>query len=164
MANSLVEQYRTLKPDDQRTGGESAGVIISIAVRDYMLEGMSRFGNDEAKWRFKCPACGAIQSPESLMALSKLSTVEIFPLTANTNCSTCGADVKNCSPTSLYFVKNHNGEELRSFCFDDETLEHKNKRLEFLDYELKRLRQLDELPELIIDHDFEYGSIGGFKD
>ena len=37
-----------------------------ISKNEWMEEGKKRFGEDFAKWKFKCPSCGKIQSYESI--------------------------------------------------------------------------------------------------
>ncbi len=35
-----------------------------MTLEEWMAEGKRRFGEDMSKWRFVCPACGHVQSPD----------------------------------------------------------------------------------------------------
>lgn len=38
--------------------------FISMSKDEFMAEGKRLFGDDEFKWKFQCPLCGNIQTPE----------------------------------------------------------------------------------------------------
>ena len=42
---------------------------IAIKLADFVNEAKKRFGDDNRKWKFKCPSCGAIQSAEDFSQL-----------------------------------------------------------------------------------------------
>lgn len=42
--------------------------IIYASVEEWHAEGVKRFGPDMMKWKFVCPACGHVQTPEDYKA------------------------------------------------------------------------------------------------
>lgn len=56
---------------------------IRMTLAEWRAEGQRRFGDDQLKWRFKCPACGHVQAVEDFRAYKdKGATAD----SANFNC------------------------------------------------------------------------------
>lgn len=55
----------------------------SFTLEEWLAEGQRRFGTDQFKWRFSCPACGHIQAVEDFMPYKAQGAT---PETARFNC------------------------------------------------------------------------------
>src|SRR5215831_13752339 len=47
----------------QKNDGSSAN-LRELSLEDWEREGNERFGPDKLQWRFQCPNCGHVQTPE----------------------------------------------------------------------------------------------------
>ncbi|MBA7621066.1 hypothetical protein ES703_28423 [subsurface metagenome] len=41
----------------------------TMTLQEWKAKGKRLFGNDTSKWKFKCPACGHVQTPQDFKAL-----------------------------------------------------------------------------------------------
>jgi len=42
--------------------------VKTVSLEDFMAQATALYGDDPAKWKFKCPRCGEVQSAEDLVA------------------------------------------------------------------------------------------------
>ena len=52
--------------------------LPDMTQAEWMAEGRRRFGDDQMKWRFVCPVCGHVATPEDYKAAGAPSTAVAF--------------------------------------------------------------------------------------
>lgn len=52
--------------------------MVTMTTAEFMAEGERRFGPDRMTWRFVCPSCGHVQSPQDLKDAGAPETAVAF--------------------------------------------------------------------------------------
>jgi len=105
---------------------------VEMSEADWVAEGKRLFGDDQLKWRFVCPICGNVQSPEEFRQYKDLGAQ---PDSAYTNCigrytenprrafggsgkGPCDYAGYGLFKVSPVIVTQESGREVRAFDFD----------------------------------------------